>query len=341
MVARKEGSQAVTLVRPAAPPARFGQLTSLLRRLFRLSPRQAEFATRGFTARDPVKRQALEATGRAFIGGYNSALAAADLSDILDHVAGVTPARRGFAAEGAAMGVAIADTMPFGHERLPAYIAATERDFTYLTHVGAGWALARAPWRRRAILAPLDPVHHWLAFDGLGFHDAYFSQPRIAQGWRRVTDGYAARVYDQGIGRATWFVAGGDVADAARIIAALPAARHADLWSGLGLAMAYAGPASDGDLRAALSAAGAHAADFAQGAAFACEARARANVIPDNTENAARVIWRSEAGSVARLVRDKRGRLPDRDGAVPRYEQWRRDTADAFQLTVAPWKQTA
>lgn len=331
----------MTLVRPLAAPARFGHLTSRLRRLFRLSPRQSEFAVRGFTARDPVKQQVLETTGRAFIGGYNSALAATDLSDILEHIAGAAPVLRGFAAEGAAMGVAIADAMSLRRAFLPAYIAATERDFTYLAHVGAGWALARTPWRRHAILAPLDTVHHWLAFDGLGFHDAYFYQPRIARGWRRVSDGYAARVYDQGIGRATWFVAGGDVAAAARIVAALPTPRHGDLWSGLGLAMAYAGPASDDDLRATLSGAGAHAASFAQGVAFACEARARADVVPGNTDNAARVIWQSDAGAVAGLVRDKRGRLPGRDGPVPRYELWRRETASAFRPPATPGTQTA
>lgn len=333
----------MTLVRSVMPATRFGRLSSALRRVFHLSPRQADFATRGFTAQDAAKRQALETTGRAFIGGYNSALAASDLSGILDHIAGIPPALRGFAAEGAGMGVAIADAMSFRHAQLPAYIAATERDFTYLTHVGAGWAIARTPWRRAAILAPLDAVHHWLAFDGLGFHDAYFSQPRIAAGWRRITGGYAARVYDQGIGRAIWFVAGGDVAAATGIIAALPAPRHGDLWSGLGLAMAYAGPASDDDLRAALRAAGAHAASFAQGIAFACEARARAQFIPANTDNAAQVVWQSDAGVVARLVRDRRARLPDADGDgdMPRYEQWRRDTASAFQQAAAPWKQTA
>ena len=320
----------MTLVRSFTPAAKFGQFSASLRRLLHLSPRQAEFATRGFTARDPGKRQALEATGRAFIGGYNSAIAAIDLGDILDHIASAAPALRGFAAEGAAMGVAIADAMSLRHPQLPAYIAATERDFTYLAHVGAGWALARTPWRRAAILAPLDAVHHWLAYDGLGFHDAYFSQPRIVTGWRRITDGYAARVYDQGIGRATWFAAGGDVEAAARIVAALPPRRHGDLWSGLGLAMAYAGPASNDDLRAALTAAGTGASAFAQGVAFACEARARAQFIPANTDNAAHVVWRSDATIVARLVRDRRGRLPDTDGTMPRYEMWRRDIADAF-----------
>ncbi|MBS0536819.1 MAG: DUF1702 family protein [Proteobacteria bacterium] len=331
----------MTLVRPFASPARLGPPASLLRRLFRLSPRQAEFATRGFTAHDEIKRQALEDAGRAFIGGYNSALAATDLSDILDHVADTAPALRGFAAEGATMGVAIADAMSLRRAQLPAFLAVTERDFTYLAHVGAGWALARTPWRRHAILASLDAVHHWLAYDGLGFHDAYFSQPRMARGWRRITDGYAARVYDQGIGRAIWFVSGGDVAHAERILAALPASRHGDLWSGLGLAMAYAGPASDDDFNAVLTAAGAEVAAFSQGVAFACEARVRAGVIPGNTDNAARVVLRRTASAVAGFVRDSRHRLPGRDGAVPRYEMWRRDVASAFQRPGASWKQTA
>ncbi|MBS0248460.1 MAG: DUF1702 family protein [Proteobacteria bacterium] len=324
------------LARSIAPPARFGRLSSPLRRLFRLSPRQAELSTRGFTAVDPAKRQSLEATGHAFIGGYNSALTVTDLRDVLGHIAGVAPLLRGFVAEGAAMGVAIADTLSLGHERLPAYIAATERDFTYLAHVGAGWALARTPWRRQAILTPLDPIHRWLAFDGLGFHDAFFRLARIAAGWRRLSDGYAAHAYDQGIGRALWFAAGGDVAGAAHLIAALPMPRHADLWSGLGLAMAYAGPAHDDDLREALREAGAHAAAFAQGVAFACEARARANFIPGNADNAAQVVWQADASVVARLVRERRSRLPDRDGHTPRYELWRRDTASAFQTPATP-----
>jgi hypothetical protein len=62
------------------------------------------------------------------------------------------------------MGTAIADALPFHRSRLSEDVRAFERDFTYLVDVRAGWALARLPWRRRQILAPLDPIHRRLAF---------------------------------------------------------------------------------------------------------------------------------------------------------------------------------
>lgn len=320
----------MTLARSLTASARPNRAFATLRRLFLLSPAEADFATRGFPASDPARREALEAAGRAFIGGYNAALTAASIDDLLAHLAACPQPMRGFAAEGAGMGIAIGDALSLGRARLSSFIAATERDFTYLVHVGAGWAIARTPWRRRAILKPLDSAHGWLAFDGLGFHDAYFNHSRIAAGWRRETQGYAARAYDQGIGRALWFVSGGDAPKAARLIAALPEARHGDLWSGLGLAMAYAGPAGSDEFTATLHRAATRGAAFAQGVAFACEARARARCIPDATELAARAIWGRNAGTIASLVRDARQRLPDADGEVPRYEIWRRDVACIF-----------
>ncbi len=320
----------MTLVRSLAPARAVGRRSwSPLRRLLVLSPDEASFTRRGFTAADSARRDALEAVGRDFIAGYNAALLARDIDDLAEGLATVAQASRGFFAEGAAMGVAIADGLSLRQPQLGTYLTAADRDFTYLAHVGTGWALARMPWRRRAILESLDALHGWLAFDGLGFHDAYFQHARIAAGWRRETQDYGARVYDQGVGRALWFVAGGDVSVAARHIAGLDPSRRDDLWSGLGLAMAYAGPAADSEFAAARDIAGASSAAFAQGIAFACEARARARIIPVGTDRAARTVWGRGAEDVAALVRRSRARLPRTAPAnlSPRYEIWRVDVA--------------
>jgi hypothetical protein len=303
----------------------------LRQRLFGLSPTEASFDTRGFAVADPLRQASLEKIGRTFIGGYNAALAAGDVTELLQHVRDVSPPERGFAVEGATMAVAIADALPFRQLNLTECLGAFEHEFTYLAHVGAGWALGRIPWRRRRLFAALDPIHWWLAFDGLGFHDAYFKHRRALAGWRRERDGYAARAYDQGIGRALWFVAGGSTAAAIRLVTTLPASRQSDLWSGLGLAMAYAGPANPDEIDSVLRAAGAHAANFAQGVAFACEARTRAGYVPDNTDVAARAVSGNNAHGLAELVCDARRRLPAIDGDPPRYEIWRRDVAAALR----------
>jgi hypothetical protein len=321
-----------------ALPAFVPWVTSPVRRLLRLSPDEAAFETRGFAVADPLRRLALEETGRAFIGGYNVALSTARVANIVEHVDGVSAAHRGFAVEGAAMGAAIVDALQMRGHLLKGLLEAFEQNFSYLIHVGAGWSFAYLPWRRRRIVGLLDPIHSWLAFDGLGFHDSYFHHTRILAGWRRRGSGYAMRAYDQGVGRALWFVAAGSATNAADLISGFPAWRQSDLWSGLGLAMAYAGPANAGEIEGVCRRAGVYAPCFAQGVAFACEARVLASCVPSHTDVAARAVAGADARSLAQLTRDTRASLPGPDGDLPQYELWRQPVAAALSRRTERWQ---
>lgn len=294
------------------------------RRLFQLRAEEASFEVRGFAGGSAETQTRLEHIGETFIFGLNRALGAAEPAELRAAVESVAPENRGFAVEGAAMGSAIADAVMLGGDRLRAWLEWTAQDYSYLSHVGAGWALARVPWRRRAIVRHLDPVHCWLAYDGLGFHDGYFQPRRIAAGWRRLRTGYAARAYDQGVGRATWFSSGGYVARAAAAITRLDAARRDDLWAGLALALGYAGGASEMELHLAQEAAGEARQALAQGAAFAAEARARAGYIPPCTHEAVRILTGRDVAEAVRLVRRIRAALPSpMTQTPPQYELWR------------------
>lgn len=298
-------------------------LRTFLRGALILSPREAQFAVRGFEAGDPVKRLGLERIGGHFIGGYNAAVCARNPRDIRLYVDAVAAPDQGFAAEGAAMGTAIVDALSFRPRLLSSCVGEFSHDLTYLVHVGAGWAMARVPWRRKRILSALDPLYVWLAYDGLGFHDTYFSHRSVLEGWRRVRAGYAARAYDQGVGRAIWFFAGGSVSGALACIRSLPASRHPDLWAGLGLAMGYTGLADDQDVTDALENAGSNVSHFAQGVAFACEARSLAGAIPEGTQRVASLVWNEAAQNVAMRVRDLRLGLPNPRTNPQSYELWR------------------
>lgn len=327
---------------PAASASPTASATGVVRAwlgLFALSETEAQFSTRGFTASDPGQRVHLETIGATFIAGYNIGLVRAEPGVLRGALQSMPPARRGFLVEGAAMGTAVADAVAPGRRRLPGFMAAYQAEYGYLLHVGIGWALARMPWRRRAITPLLDPVHHWLVHDGTGFHDAYFHCRRLDRGWRRLRGGYAARAYHQGIGRGFWFTSGGDVRAAARAIARCDPASHGDLWSGLGLAAAYAGAAAPVGAAALAASAGRYRKDLMQGAAFALEAQRRAGPPLGHTARLVEALTHRSASEVVAIVRQARARLPEsgpetEDEEWPRYEAWRRRVRDILTEAV-------
>jgi hypothetical protein len=104
---------------------------------------------------------------------------------------------------------------------------------------------------------------------------------------------------------------------------AFPPDRHADLWSGVGLAATYAGGGDLVTLSRLRAAAGPYSPQLAQGAAFAAKARLRAGMLPDHTDGAATVLCGMSATCAAAVTDTAlRSRLPG-DVATPGYERWR------------------
>lgn len=223
------------------------------------------------------------------------------------------------------MGLTLLDYVTPWRKRLRALLSGPGAQYKYLAHVGVGWGLARIPGGGHRFLSQLDPLIRWLAVDGYGFHEGYFH-------WRRYIakqipptrfHGYALRAFDQGLGRSLWFVQCADVARIAAAIAAFPADRQGDLWSGVGLACAYAGGAERGDIEAMANGAGTYRAHLAQGAAFAAEARRHAGNPAEHTDLACNTLCGLSAAEAAALTVEAQRRLPS-DDDEPAYEIWRR-----------------
>ena len=173
-------------------------------------------------------------------------------------------------------------------------------------------------------LTSLHPRLKWLVIDGYGFHEGYFH-------WRCCVEtqaipvkltAYAHRAFDQGLGRSLWFVDGADAKRISATIAAFPPSRHADLWSGVGLACAYAAGAEQAALEALKTAARVYRSHLAQGAAFAAKARQRAGNPSPHTEIACNILCGLSADAAAHLCDMAFKDLPP-DGAEPAYEVWR------------------
>jgi hypothetical protein len=322
---------------------------NLARRVLGISAAETTFERRRFRCDRAEVRERLEGVGRAFVFGYHSALETGRVERLAARLDSSPREMRGFAYEGAAMGLTVLDALtPWRRDRLAAFIAGPAAPHTYLAHVGAGWALARLPLRPARLLARLDPRAGWLALDGYGFHQGYFQWPRAvgAHEVPRRLRGYARRAFDQGLGRSLWFVEGTSTRRIAAVIATFPAARQPDLWSGVGLACAYAGGAERGEIEELREAAGAAAAELALGAAFAAEARVLGGNLAPHTELACAVLCGCSAAQASALTREAQPETrPDAQGHPqegltntaqdPPYEVWRRRLRARFAAEPA------
>jgi hypothetical protein len=309
-----------SVVRPRA-----SGLSALRRAIFGISPREAEFSTRGFRATEAARRERLETVGRSFIAGYDAAIAAAKSEAAIADLPEFPDELRGFVVEGAAMGLALLDLVtPWRRRGFAAFVAGPAQPYVYLAYVGAGWALARTSWRLAGRLGRLDPLLHWLMMDGYGFHAGYF-QPRraIDRQWRPRLPGYRANAFDQGLGRALWFVMGASGKAVREAVGAFVPERRPDLWSGVGLAAAFAGGAGRTELAELVEAAGARRPDLGQGAAFAAAAHLSAGSIPEHCESACQLLCGMDGYSAAALTAVARPN-PDFDPDGLHYEAWRR-----------------
>jgi hypothetical protein len=301
---------------------------------------ETTFARRGFRAASPSVRDRLEKVGQIFVQGYHAALDENEPAALSNYLNIVEPEFRGFAFEGAAMGLALLDHLtPWNKNRLQSFLNGSGKNHAYMIHVGVGWALARLAWLRRNVekpLANLDPLLRWLVIDGYGFHEGYFHWRKYLKGepHPHQLKGYASRAFDQGLGRSLWFVDGADVNQIPITIGGFPEGRRADLWSGVGLACAYAGGAERAEMESLKSSARAYHSHLAQGAAFAAKARQRACNETAHTEMACQIfcgLTADEAAEVTDIaLRDLAG-----GEEIPAYEIWRQRIQSHLALEVA------
>nr|WSW64806.1 DUF1702 family protein [Streptomyces sp. NBC_00995]WSW71147.1 DUF1702 family protein [Streptomyces sp. NBC_00995] len=308
----------------------FGRLRS---RLLTPSMNETKLSTRGFHVKSPEARDRLETVGESFLTGYAYAAEASSTSEAEARLETVAPDYRGFAYEGAAMGMAVRDGLPIGGSRhVERFLRGKASQHTYMAYVGVGWAMARVPRFRWSRMYTADPLLRWLVLDGYGFHQAYFRTDTYVHGhyqdpgftWPGAgRSPYANRVIDQGIGRATWFVGGTDVERITALLDAFSPERHADLYAGAALAATYAGGVGKAELQLFLERAGKHRPWVAQGSAFAATARLEAGLGNAHTALATEVLCGITPEQAVSVCQESRPGPSHTDAATPAYEVWR------------------
>ncbi len=304
------------------------------------------FAQRGFPVTASPATERLELIPQSVICGFEWGIDARDQWEVERRLSMVDPEHRGFAYEGVAMAFTVLDAMGRRGHRTRDLLLGPGQPHIFLAYIGIGFAMARLPrplWKK--VLpdltgSPYYPTMGWLAVDGYGFDRAYFDTRRWVDGqevprpypWDG-SPGYFLRAVDQGIGRALWFIHGGQVPGVAAAVERFASHRQADLWSGVGLAATFAGGAGSDELAALRRSAGSYRAELALGAVFAIKARTYAGFVPAHTEIAAAALTGTSiedavtiADSTAVTTTGDAG-TPD---AVPAYELWRQNIRAHF-----------
>ncbi|KAB8142874.1 DUF1702 family protein [Chloroflexia bacterium SDU3-3] len=239
---------------------------------------------------------------------------------------------RGFAYEGAGTGLAAMDCAFPWRDRTKAFLEGPGGPYTYAVHIGAGLALARLRRRPEPFLRRLDPVMCWMAIDGYGFHEGFFARRRFVQGQQVPghLSAYGRRTFDHGLGRAIWFLSGGNIDEVAATIGGFAAGRQRDLWSGIGLACGYTGGVSRTAIEALREQAGPHAAQLGVGTAIAANARLRAHSPGPYADLACEVLCGTSCAQASAIVERAFVGLP-LGGAEPAYAIWRQRIASQLE----------
>lgn len=233
---------------------------------------------------------------------------------------------RGIAYEGAGMGLTVLDALLPWKKRLRAFLAGPGAHYTGLVYIGAGLVLPRMPKKPETFIRQLDPVLGWLVLDGYGFYEGFFASKRYVEDKAIPVhlSPYARRVFDQGLGRSLWFSTGANADRIFTAIEAFPEGRRADLWSGIGLACAYAAGVVD---RAAIEKlqmlAGPHRSQLGVGSAIASRLRLQSGHAASHTELACAVLWDRPSDMVAHITDLALQDLP-LESDEPAYEIWRK-----------------
>ncbi|GAA3119796.1 DUF1702 family protein [Planomonospora alba] len=303
----------------------------MLRRPLTLDVDDLDLGRRGFASASPQARPALDAAVTSFAAGYNAALVREPDALTFTHL---DPGLRGFAFEGAAMSTALLDLLTGTRgRRLLALQRGDGRRYVHLIQVGAGWAFARMRLRPWTGVRSDQPLLRWLAWDGWGFHQAFFRPARVFAGRvERTVEGRFLPIRDQGAGRALWFYAGADPARIAATIRTFPASRRADLWAGIGLAAGYTGAQTVDVLDRLIGESAGYHEHLAQGAAFAAKAHHLAESVTAQVATAVRTLTGAEPEIAAGWTDDALHAVPDRQVTAQDYQQWRARIRHAWSL---------
>ncbi len=248
-------------------------------------------------------RTKLRSSVIAFVTGLNTAIEVAYSKLLIGQLEGLSDNCRGFAYEGAGMGLAIID---YSRNKglVAKFLKGEGANYPELIHVGVGCATSLLKKDLEQKMMEADPMQRWWIPDGFGFYSGIYKWEESVEQHMipNQIKGYAMRGFDRGLGRRMWFGFSGEITAVADAIAKFPEYRQADLWSGIGLASTFAGGVDRETLVKLQELAGNYASYLALGSAMAAKCRYTAGNMVDYTHLACSVLCGMDGSQVGEIV---------------------------------------
>lgn len=171
-------------------------------------------------------------------------------------------------------------------------------------HIGLGWAFSQKKVSPSSFFSIISPIMLPRVLDGLGYCDASFRQRVVIQ-QKVVPENFTTallRGYDQGVGRALWYIAKGNPTKLGELISLFPEERKNNLWRGAGIAVAYVGGGDEELLDELQTQSALFFDDLKIGIILATSSRAHAGTITDSIELVCKHWFGNSAESIAKLA---------------------------------------
>jgi hypothetical protein len=224
-----------------------------------------------------------------------------DLPALIEYLEHTEKEFSSIAYESASMAIALkdfeADTFP--HEWL-LFANGPAAAHQAQVYVGLGWAIAKFNFPFLTAVKKLDAQYYFRVADGCGYYDGSFKrrQTIINQQLPAYLPAAALPMYYQGVGRSIWYTEKADIYQIRSKIESFASERHADLWRGVGIAVAYVGGCDDDDLKMLFKYASVNGYQLACGAALAARSRTMANTMTADTDRCSRLWFALSADDV-------------------------------------------
>ncbi|MBX9666050.1 MAG: DUF1702 family protein [Candidatus Obscuribacterales bacterium] len=167
--------------------------------------------------------------------------------------------------------------------------------------LGTGHALARLRVEADITLPLSEHYLGWMAMDAYGMHEGYFHWFDSVQNMRvpLKLPPLAMAAFDQGLGRALFFIANGDAHAVQQLLERFPVARRSSLWRGIGLMVGFWGTDDELQMTRLLKFSKEFRPYFQQGAAQGVSLRVDWDDVIDHTKASAELICKASVNEVA------------------------------------------